>query len=72
MLDRIDVEMGFTTFTRFEFGGFGGKMEKGDVAFRVCSVHWLISRMLRTLADELHKSLEKGRRDKNEISTKMR
>jgi hypothetical protein len=30
------------------------------------------SRMLSTLADELHKSLEKGRRDKNEISTKMR
>ena len=51
MLDRIDVEMGFTTFPRFEFGGFGGKMEKGDVAFRACSVHWLISRMLSTLAD---------------------
>jgi len=33
MFDRIDVEMGFTTFTRFEFGGFGGIMEKGSSLF---------------------------------------
>jgi hypothetical protein len=43
MFDRIDVEMGFTTFPRFEFGGFGGKIEKGDIAFRVCSGHWLMN-----------------------------
>jgi hypothetical protein len=56
-------KMGFTTFPRFEFGGFGGQMEKGDIAFRVCSGHWLMNYI---------NLFKKGRRDKNEISTKMR
>jgi hypothetical protein len=63
MFDRINVEMGFTTFPRFEFGSFGGIIEKGDIVFRVCSGHWLMNSI---------NLLKKGRRDKNEISMKMR
>jgi len=50
MFDRIDVELGLTKFTLFEFGGFGGKdNRKGGHRF---------SRMLRTLADDLHKTFK--------------
>jgi hypothetical protein len=50
MFDRIDVEICFTTIPRFKFGGFDGKdYEKWG--------HRL-SRMLRTLADDLHKFLK--------------
>jgi hypothetical protein len=44
------VEIGFTTIPRFKFGDFDGK-DYGKWGHR-------LSRMLRTLADDLHESLK--------------
>ena len=66
MFDRIDVEMGAALPHSYEFNLevlVERIMEKGGIAFRVCSGHWLMNYI---------NLLKLGRRDQNEISTKIR